>query len=96
MVANDVSQARALLEASPEAPALALVDINLPGEMSGIDLVKEMRQSPKSPEHFAMLTGNPDAAHELGDLADSIPVIAKPFRFAQITGLIEQMLGSER
>ena len=73
-------------------PDLVLLDITLPGEMNGIELLKRIRSTDQASK-VIMVTGNTDPASarealELGALA----YIDKPFDFAYLKRVVAMAL----
>lgn len=77
-------------------PDLVLLDLTLPGEMGGLELLKRIHSiNPTS--KVIMVTGNTDPqlarrALELGALA----YVDKPFDFAYLKRVVAMALGTER
>ena len=79
-VIRDGSTALARLDAV--APALVLLDLNLPG-VSGFDILNQIRAEPRLKEtKVIIVTGDPVGAEPVYELADL--VVIKPFSFDQL------------
>lgn len=75
ITATNADEALAMLSGHPEI-ALVLTDVNMPGAMDGIDLVRELRRS-GNPVRCVVVSGDAmHAAERLGDLAQ---FLAKPY-----------------
>ncbi len=75
-------------------PDLMLIDVVMPGEISGLDLCREIRQDPTLAEIRLVVLSASAAPHEreqaLAAGADAF--LAKPFSPAQLCGLIDELL----
>jgi CheY-like chemotaxis protein len=75
LTAMNANEALTLLAAHPEV-ALMLTDVNMPGEMDGIDLVRELHRR-GSQVSCVVVSG--DALHALNRLGKLVPFLAKPY-----------------
>lgn len=75
-------------------PDLMLIDVVMPGEISGLDLCREIRQDPTLAEIRLVVLSASAAPHEreqaLAAGADAF--LAKPFSPAQLCELIDELL----
>lgn len=78
--ALDGASGLALLRAHPDA-ALALVDVNLPGGLSGLDVIEEARREPALARvPFVVLTATGQQAHlDRARALGAAAVVTKPF-----------------
>ena len=95
-VVGPAPRADTALKLAEEArPDLALIDIDLDGERSGIALARELRDRWKIPTLFA--TGQSDEAHGHADAA--LGVLTKPFSpttVASAVAVIDRLLQGDR
>lgn len=94
--AEDGAQALALVRA--DVPAVAVVDINMPG-MDGLTFVRELRSDAR-PEVAALpvvlLTGDRgDDAREKGRVAGASDFIEKPIKGAELQAAVKKYLGDQ-
>jgi CheY-like chemotaxis protein len=76
---------------SGEPPALILTDVNMPGALSGIDLVRQARAA--APEvQVIFTTGRGDALAEYGPLGANDRLVQKPYSPTELVGMIERLL----
>jgi DNA-binding response OmpR family regulator len=72
----------ALARLGEVAPALVLLDLNLPG-VSGLDILNKIKTDPRLKEtKVIIVTGDPVGAEPVNELADL--VVIKPFSFDQL------------
>lgn len=90
----------ALLRAHPDA-ALALVDVNLPGGVSGLDVIEEARQEPALARvPFVVLTATGQQAHlDRARALGAAAVVTKPFSphklYLQVCALVGEPAAAE-
>jgi two-component system, response regulator PdtaR len=83
----------ALSLAAEHAPALALVDIRLPGPMDGIEIARRLQNVHRVPAIFLSGVADP----EIEERAKSVlpaGFLRKPFRPSQVFNAIEEVLRS--
>jgi two-component system, response regulator PdtaR len=91
--AADVSEALAILEAGEHIDVL-FSDVNLPGEMDGIDLARWVREH--RPRAGVLLTsGVAVSAKRAAELLDSVQFVQKPYDLAVVEQQIRNLLGSD-
>jgi two-component system chemotaxis response regulator CheY len=93
--AEEGQQALDLVRANP--PALAIVDINMPG-MDGLTLLRELRADPR-PEISGMpvvlLTGDrSEQIREKGLQAGANDFIGKPIKGPELQAVVKKLLGA--
>lgn len=95
-LACDGAQALSLFAANPGLYAAALVDVKLPGGMSGVDVVRELRLA--RPEIPAVLT----SGYSLGGTmiesfakVESVGFLQKPFRFESLESTLRAALSGQ-
>jgi len=93
--AEDGAQALAMVRASP--PALAIVDVNMPG-MDGLSFTRELRAD-KRPEvsrlPVVLLTGDKsEELREKGRAAGATDFLGKPIKGPELQALVRKFLGS--
>jgi CheY-like chemotaxis protein len=91
--ARDGAEAVSLFAANPALYALALVDVKLPGRMSGVDVIGELRQI--RPEIPAILTSGYSLGEAMIDSfarVDSVGFLQKPFKVAALASAVRQAL----
>ena len=70
---------------------LAVVDVRLPGRLTGLDVAREaQRRHPGLP--VIIISGKPLEA----DVSDVGPFLAKPFKLADLLALMTQLIGEQR
>jgi two-component system, LuxR family, response regulator FixJ len=91
--ARDFPSAKAFLEARQFADRDCLVlDVHMPG-MTGIELLEQLRQRGDQVP-VIIITGQPSAANDSrARTAGALAVLEKPFKLAEILGLVRQALG---
>jgi CheY-like chemotaxis protein len=95
-LARDGAQALSLFGANPGLYAAALVDVKLPGGMSGVDVVRELRLL--RPELPAVLTSGYNlggAMIESFEKVDSVGFLQKPFKLETLAAAIRTALGGQ-
>jgi CheY-like chemotaxis protein len=75
LTAMNAEEALFMLNGHPEI-GLILTDVNMPGTMDGIDLVRALRAS-GNPVRCVVVSG--DALHAADRLGDLAPFLAKPY-----------------
>jgi CheY-like chemotaxis protein len=93
-LARDGEQAVSLFSANPGHYTLALVDVKLPGEMSGVDVVRELRNL--RPELPAVLTSGYNLGEAMIDSfarVDSVGFLQKPFKLDSLAAALRSALG---
>ncbi|UPG89164.1 response regulator [Luteibacter aegosomaticola] len=75
LTAMNAEEALYMLDGHPEI-GLILTDVNMPGTMDGIDLVRALRAS-GNPVRCVVVSG--DALHAADRLGDLAPFLAKPY-----------------
>jgi CheY-like chemotaxis protein len=95
-LARDGEQALSFFAANPGLYAAALVDVKLPGKMSGVDVVRELRLV--RPELPAVLT----SGYSLGEAmiesfvrVDSVGFLQKPFKLESLAAALQAALGGQ-
>jgi CheY-like chemotaxis protein len=78
------SSAKEALQAAQEfAPHLVVSDYKMPGDMTGVDLVMALRQTPATAETpIILLTGSVAVLHKLQEVLAGVPrvtILSKPF-----------------
>jgi len=94
--ARDGAQAVSLFTENPALYALALVDVRLPGNMSGVDVVRELRRI--RPEIPAILTSGYSLGESMIDSfarVDSVEFLQKPFKLAALASAVQSALGGQ-
>lgn len=91
-MAGSATEAMRLVE---EAPQLIFADLGLP-DRSGIELAGELRRTPQTSRvPIVIITAHPDAQKHVDNSAlTGVEVLAKPFRFETLDGIIRKHLGS--
>jgi two-component system response regulator MtrA len=87
----------ALAEARRSRPDLILLDMMMPGR-SGLEVLEELRGDPELQDvPVVMLTARAQAAdREAAASAGADHFLSKPFSPAELTRLVEELLGRER
>lgn len=87
--AGDGAAARSVLER--ESVDLLLADVVLPGALSGVELVESARV--RRPSLRCILMTGYEAGHREGlrGASSQVPVLSKPFRFAELRDLLERL-----
>jgi CheY-like chemotaxis protein len=75
LTAMNAYEALTLLAVHPEV-VLVLTDVNMPGEMDGIDLVRELH---RRGSRVSCVVVSGDAMHALNRLGKLVPFLAKPY-----------------
>ncbi|KJV29658.1 response regulator [Luteibacter yeojuensis] len=75
LTAMNADEALLVLSGHPEV-GLVLTDVNMPGKMDGIDLVRELHRA-GNPVRCVVVSG--DALHACDRLGDLAPFLAKPY-----------------
>jgi CheY-like chemotaxis protein len=95
-LARDGAEALSMFAANPEVYAAALVDVKLPGKLSGVDVVREIRLL--RPEIPAVLT----SGYSLGEAmiesfvrVDSVGFLQKPFKLESLSAALQAALGGQ-
>jgi DNA-binding NtrC family response regulator len=95
-LARDGAETLSLFAANPGLYAAALVDVRLPGQLSGVDVVREMRRV--RPELPAILTSGyslGEAMIESFSRVDSAGFLQKPFKIESLATALEKALGGQ-
>jgi len=99
-IALDGQAGLSLLRAHPDA-ALVLVDVNLPGGLSGLDVIEEARREPAVARvPFVVLTATGQQAHlDRARALGAAAVVTKPFSphklYLQVCALVGEPASSE-
>jgi len=95
-LAQDGAQALSLFASNPGLYALALVDVKLPGQMSGVDVVRELRLL--RPDLPAVLT----SGYSLGEVmiasfarVESVGFLQKPFKLDSLAAALRTALDGQ-
>ena len=93
LIAKDGAEA---LRLSAEPVDLALVDVRLPGDMSGLTLLRALRE--RSPDiAVVLMTGNADLASAIEAVQEgAFAYVLKPFDLGQLLGICERALAQTR
>lgn len=87
--ARSVDEAERLLAAQP--PALAILDMNLPGR-SGLEALAIIRRTPDLADiPVIVVTANPQFQHQAEDLGTDL-FLVKPLSLAQLRTLVQRYL----
>jgi two-component system chemotaxis response regulator CheY len=93
--AGDGAQALEIVRAAP--PALAIVDVNMPG-MDGLAFTREVRSDARAEIAripIVLLTGDGlDDLREKGRAAGATDFLAKPLKGPELLALVKRFLGS--
>jgi CheY-like chemotaxis protein len=95
-LARDGDQAVSLFAANPDLYAAALVDVKLPGKLSGVDVVRELRNL--RPELPAVLTSGYSLGEAMIDSfvrVDSVGFLQKPFKLEALAAALQAALGGQ-
>jgi DNA-binding NtrC family response regulator len=95
-LARDGAQALSVFASNPGLYTLALVDVKLPGEMSGVDVVRELRNL--RPEFPAVLTSGYNLGETMIDSfarVDSVGFLQKPFKLDSLEAALRKALGDQ-
>jgi DNA-binding NtrC family response regulator len=95
-LARDGAQALSAFSSNPGLYTLALVDVKLPGEMSGVDVVRELRNL--RPELPAVLTSGYNLGEAMIDSfsrVDSVGFLQKPFKLDSLEAALRNALGGQ-
>lgn len=78
-------------------PDAAIIDIQMPGPVNGIEAVRRIKESPDTKGcHIVMLTGlDEDKYVEEALAAGAAAYLVKPFSPLELIGKIEQLLGMD-
>ena len=87
--AGDAAEALDILQAHPEI-SLVFTDINMPGAMTGLDLIRQVHQD--RPQMELIVTSGQQHVPEC-DLPDHGSFLAKPYRQGDLIALIRKKLG---
>jgi CheY-like chemotaxis protein len=87
--AYSADQAIKLLNLHPDI-SLVVTDINMPGSMNGLELVRVIRE--RWPP-VRLIIASSQTKFEPGDVPEGIPVLNKPFVFAHLDAVARQLLG---
>lgn len=87
---------QALELATKELPDLMLLDIQMPGELDGIDVCRELKSNEATKGiHIVMLTAKgQDFDKELGRDAGADDYFVKPFSPLELIKKVEELLGN--
>jgi CheY-like chemotaxis protein len=88
LTAMNAEEALLVLAGHPEV-GLILTDVNMPGQMDGIDLVRRLRES-GNPVRCVVVSG--DALHAADRLGDLAPFLAKPYDRRSLLGAVQAAL----
>ncbi len=78
--------------AERERPALILIDINLRGDMNGLEAVRRIKEKADIPVVF--LTGYPDASTRgQADALSPLAVLVKPVDLRELKRIIDSVMG---
>ncbi len=91
--AQDGKTALALAAAVP--PELVILDLNLPGGMSGLEVLKQLRAA-NTRARIIVLTGSGGAHEKAVREAGATDFLTKPFSPLQLIERIESALGATR
>ena len=93
LIARDGEEA---LRLSAQPVDLALVDVRLPGEMSGLTLLRALRE--RSPDvAVVLMTGNADLTSAIEAVQEgAFAYVLKPFDLGQLVGICERALVQTR
>jgi len=92
--AETAAAALSILEAQPTFD-LVFSDIALPGGCSGRDLAEEVARTARGVK-VLLTTGVPDHASDRTLQMDGVPVLAKPYRYAELARAIRSVLSHSR
>jgi CheY-like chemotaxis protein len=90
LTAPRADRAIKLLELNPNI-GLVITDINMPGLMDGLGLIRVIRQS-WPPIKLIIVSGK--SRFEPGEVPDDVPIFAKPYIFADVHAKAQELLQS--
>lgn len=86
--AGDAREALDILERSPEI-ALIFTDINMPGDLNGLDLAEEVA---KRWPHIEIIVTSGGVRLDSSDIPDSGKFLPKPYAMANLVKLVQEQL----
>lgn len=93
ILAADGEAALRILEA--EAPAIVLLDLGLPGEVSGESVLDFVRATPRlEGTRVVVISAYPNLAREMKHPALADAVVTKPIRPTELIQIITNLLGN--
>lgn len=82
-----------LVEFGRKAPALMLLDIDMPG-MDGIELIRALGKTDKGETRIVVVSGlSEEQIAERGGIPDDIPVLSKPVSVEAVQFILDQCFG---
>ena len=82
-----------LVEFGRKAPALMLLDIDMPG-MDGIELIRALGKTEKGETRIVVVSGlSEEQIAERGGIPDDIPVLSKPVSVEAVQFILDQCFG---
>jgi two-component system cell cycle sensor histidine kinase/response regulator CckA len=95
-LARDGGQALSIFAENPGLYAVALVDVKLPGNMSGVDVVRELRLlRPDIPAVLSSGYSVGEAMIESFARVDSVGFLHKPFKLDALAAALRTALGGQ-